>query len=282
MVTFSQRHGITPLTVPIQRESISLELRNGLWSLIHEIYWQRFPPPDSAYTIDPNRTENSSLKELFLALWYSCFKLPVDEIPAYYNEATSKVRQIFFDRPWFVPYEITEFIASHGPDSQKSTFIASVDKLLERENSAYRFVGEQIVEITSATDIESIKTALQNPLDPVRTHISASLSLLSEKKKPDYRNSIKEAISAVEATCCLIAGSKNATLTSALAKLPQIHPALAKSFSKLYGYTSDANGIRHALLDEPNLTYDDAKYMLVACSAFTNYLIVKAPKATEF
>lgn len=58
-----------------------------------------------------------------------------------------------------------------------------------------------------------------------------------------------------------------------------IHPALKKGFSNIYGYTSDASGIRHALLDEPNLDFENAKYMLVSCSAFINYLASKAAKA---
>jgi len=32
-------------------------------------------------------------------------------------------------------------------------------------------------------------------------------------------------------------------------------------------------------MDEPNLTFDDAKYMLVSCSAFVNYLKAKAADA---
>ncbi|MGQ9708742.1 MAG: AbiJ-NTD4 domain-containing protein, partial [bacterium] len=32
-------------------------------------------------------------------------------------------------------------------------------------------------------------------------------------------------------------------------------------------------------LDEPNLSFEDAKFMLVSCSAFINYLITKAAKA---
>jgi hypothetical protein len=55
-----------------------------------------------------------------------------------------------------------------------------------------------------------------------------------------------------------------------------MHPALNRSLSALYGYTSDANGIRHALLDESSLDFVDAKFMLVACAAFVNYLIGKA------
>ena len=53
----------------------------------------------------------------------------------------------------------------------------------------------------------------------------------------------------------------------------EIHPALKTAFEKLYGYTSDANGIRHANgIGEGNSTFAEAKYMLISCSAFINYL----------
>jgi hypothetical protein len=51
--------------------------------------------------------------------------------------------------------------------------------------------------------------------------------------------------------------------------------------SALYGYTSDSSGIRHALQDEPNLDFVDAKFMLVACSAFVNYLTDKAASVVK-
>ncbi len=51
-----------------------------------------------------------------------------------------------------------------------------------------------------------------------------------------------------------------------------MHPALEAAFTKLYDYTSDAKGIRHALLDEDRVTFEEAKFMLVACSAFVNYV----------
>ena len=58
-----------------------------------------------------------------------------------------------------------------------------------------------------------------------------------------------------------------------------LHPALKRSFDSLYGYTSDAGGIRHAMSGEPAITSDDARFMLVSCSAFVNYLISKASNA---
>jgi hypothetical protein len=49
--------------------------------------------------------------------------------------------------------------------------------------------------------------------------------------------------------------------------------ALKGSFDKLYGYTSDADGVRHGLLEKDSVTFEQAKVMLVVCSAFTNYVI---------
>jgi len=48
---------------------------------------------------------------------------------------------------------------------------------------------------------------------------------------------------------------------------------LKRAFTALYGYTSDSGGIRHSLLEEDiAVTMEDAKFMLVTCSAFINYL----------
>ena len=57
-----------------------------------------------------------------------------------------------------------------------------------------------------------------------------------------------------------------------------IHGALKQGFLSLYGYTSNGDGIRHAMMDETNLDQEDALYMLVTCSSFVNYLISKANK----
>ena len=58
-----------------------------------------------------------------------------------------------------------------------------------------------------------------------------------------------------------------------------IHSAMKAGFEKMYGYTSDADGIRHGGIDFTNAPAEDAKYMLVSCSAFVNYLIEKYSKA---
>ena len=119
----------------------------------------------------------------------------------------------------------------------------------------------------------------------VNTHITKALEHYADRDNPDYENSIKESISAVEAMCCIITGlqGKTATLGNALGALEKsgvkIHGAMKGAFEKLYGYTSDENGIRHGGIDFVNAPAEDAKYMLIACSAFVNYLIEKHIKS---
>mgnify|MGYP000481197346 CR=1 FL=1 len=60
-----------------------------------------------------------------------------------------------------------------------------------------------------------------------------------------------------------------------------IHPSMENAFSSMYGYTSDEDGIRHGGIDFKWAPAEDAKYMLVSCSAFVNYLIEKWSKAAK-
>ena len=187
-----------------------------------------------------------------------------------------------FKAPWYEVYNLIEFFANKFPeDGRNANFVNECNAIFEHELSGYRFVGTFITQITSKEEISEIEEALTSPFKIVNTHIENALRLMSDKTNPDYRNSIKESISAVEATCNLLAGKK-ITLGQCLKEIKEkvgLHGALEKAFSSLYGYTSEAEGIRHALLDEPTLNFEDAKFMLVSCSAFVNYLKAKASKA---
>ena len=72
----------------------------------------------------------------------------------------------------------------------------------------------------------------------------------------------------------MIVAGKRATLADALRKI-DMHEAFRQSLLKLYGYTSDEGGIRHALSEASNVDEADARYMLVACSACANFIISK-------
>jgi hypothetical protein len=109
----------------------------------------------------------------------------------------------------------------------------------------------------------------------VNQHLKRALELLADRENPDYRNSIKESILAVESMCQIITGKDKASLGDALKILErdhELHSALKGGFSKLYGYTNDEDGIRHAMSEEPKIDSADAKYFLMSCTSFINYL----------
>jgi hypothetical protein len=45
---------------------------------------------------------------------------------------------------------------------------------------------------------------------------------------------------------------------------------------KLYASTSDKDGVRHAVLDQSTISFAEAKFMLLACSAFVNFVLEAA------
>lgn len=167
----------------------------------------------------------------------------------------------------------------YNPKKPSSLF-ETVNKCFKQEYVGYRFVDGIIVPISDEIEIKSIIEALDTPYKSVREHLSKSNKLLADRNNPDYENSIKESISAVEALCKILIGAngKEATLGNMLKNLEgkgiKIHPVLKSAFTKLYGYASDEDGIRHASgIGGPKSTFEEAKFMLVACSAFVNYLI---------
>jgi hypothetical protein len=261
---FSQRLGVTPLPESLKPEAMPDYLRNLLWNQF--LAWQQHQP------------EVELLHQIYTGFW----KRPSDTIPvvetyrgASYSGAWAEVREYFFRAKWYGVYDLLEFLVGLGYPGERLGKL--LDTVLTQELAAYRVINQQIVPVTAPQEIAAVQDALalKDTFAPASAHLSTAISHLSNRQSPDYRNSIKESISAVEAAARVICGDDKATLGAALTilgKRGKLHSALRSAYSSLYGYTNDADGIRHALMDEPNLTADDAKYFLITCTAFVNYL----------
>ena len=269
MALFSQRKGILAMQKKVQKDSIDNELKNSLWTAVYELVYKHYEEPRWHPT-------SQEIASLFDKYWWNYFKLPSENQPNY-SDALQRVREYFFSCNWNEVYDFLEFTLKNADWVQKE-LRQVCNMYLERENSAYRFVGNEIAEITSDVEIDAIEVALSSGIPAVEKHLNTALSLLSDRKKPDYRNSIKESISAVEASCRLISNEPKATLGPALKQVSvktPLHPAFEKGLLTLYGFTSDEHGIRHSLLEEPQLNYSDAKFMLVLASGFCSFLLAK-------
>lgn len=275
---FSERHGYKPSKVEIQLDSIDNDLRVALWNAMCQTFWVDEERGNNVY-------KDRDLFPVLQALWQYYFKFPINDFYPDWSTWETRLEKYIFSCDWHEVYEIIEFIMDHWRDGyKKKGFIPIFNNALERELSGYRLIKNNITPITDKLEIAEIEQAIDISSQPIRLQLEDALQKLSDRDNPDYRGSIKDSISAVETLCRLITDEPKLELGKALKVLEEsgkvkIHGALRTGFSNIYGWTSDDQGIRHGLMDEPNLKFEDAKYMLVSCSAFINYLISKSAQA---
>ena len=270
MKTFSERKGLKPVSEIIQIDSMTEELRNSLWNALDVALWST-----DNFIYHQYGQPQPEIMPFSRSLWFHYFKKPIDSRPDQEHRILGVIREYFFTCEWNEAYDLLEFIVSEREHSTPR-LAEFLNVFLDRELSGYKFVAGRLVDVTSQEEIKMIEEAGRDSrFSGVSAHIDRALDLYADRENPDFRNSIKESISAVESIARVVSGSDKATLGDALKvieKSGQLHPALKDGFLKLYGYTSNEQGIRHAMLNEPNLTAADARYFLVSCSAFVNYL----------
>ena len=268
MNKFSERHGFKTAKTVIQKDCMDVELRTSLWN--------------SFYITFLSNTSVDYSQE-YKTAWVYCFKLPLNDAPYAPSKWEEFFKKYFNNAKWYEIYDFLEFIIRISDSYISEKFCKMLNRFLEIELSGYRIIQKIVTPIVDDLEIDAISEASvsSDKFSCAGTHIKSALSLMSDRKNPDFRNSIKESISAVESVCKIIANDTGATLGSALKTLEtnkKIHGSLKSAFDKLYGYTSDKGGIRHAMIDESDLDFDDAKFMLVACSGFINFLKSKIAK----
>ena len=273
---FSDRNGIKKINTEIQYIDFDRRTRISFLQQINYLYNYA-----KNQTISFNDIANFNLSTDQFAKTILCnlYKVKVDFSENYEFEYIEKrLEETILIDTYDAVLTTVEFVAKLFDELFNLKDVYSLfNQTFEGEFVGYRFVGNLITKITDEHEIESINESLTNSDDDIYKHINKALYHLSNRDRPDYENSIKESITAVETICNKIADKRKATLGDALKVLKQkgakIHPALNDSFLKLYGYTSDANGIRHSGdLGGPDSTFEEAKFMLVSCCAFINYL----------
>ena len=273
---FSERYGYKP-PKPLQFERMDDDLKMAIHNVL--------------VLFEKSNLNKNDISSLYLNIWSFFY---MQDINIVYNNNSDYIRHLCDNKyktlSWNKVYDFLEFYLSTieqklsvPPDDKIIIeFTKTLNAVFEKYNSAYRFVNNKIIPITNQQEIAAIEEAATTGIKEIDYHLKRAIHIFSNKENKDYVNTVKEAISAVEATVNFINGTKGTTLGDALDKLKEkksIHSALCDAFKKIYGYTSDKkSGIRHCIFDETDCIPDftDAKYMLVACSAFINYLLSKA------
>jgi hypothetical protein len=289
MPPFSERMGIPEKSIQLQ--SMDSALRIALWNSV-QLYRQ--------IVVDEYKYKDSSHESTVnYVIWEYCLILPSDEKPHdddhgfgdRLNSFWTRVKSWFFSgsTEWHQIYHMIEMLyLIRSTDELWNRYETHLNTTLKEHNSAYRFNEGVFAPLTSKLEIAEVSKSA-NPSHElfamVGLHIKKALRHLSAKPVPDYENSMKESISAVESLCTTLSlkafGSAQPTLTPALQKVAKelfIHEKLESAYIDIFHYTSNHAGIRHGNKDGSHAEEGDARFMLVTCSAFCNFLIDRTIK----
>jgi len=280
-IPFSKRYGYINPEEILKRnyENISDELRIRLWNLIF-----RF--------LEKTEEKNKNIwKDLVLTIWSRIFYKEIDKLPIIYDYYKYKLsyefKKEFISLKWYKVFDFIEFVYNFISkiDILKPYTIAfqeEVNKILEEEHAPYRMIEGYITPITDESEIETIKETFKkaDKYQPVKEHLEKALIHLSNRTNPDYVNSIKEAISALESLANLMLNTSGKSLTKIHEKLCsqlKCPEPIKKLIKEYYDWASREEGIRHGNIKEKStIGQDEAKLMLVQISGLINYLISKS------
>lgn len=274
---FSQREGLAPIPPQLQLGEVSDKLRRLLYYAVkqeidRETFWDLGGP----------RRFHENGKRIMMDLWVRHFERDPDRFESAPSKWAEDLKVVVTQKASIgLLFDLVEFLVRHSRCSdqlRRDLAQAFIDA-----RAAYRIYDNKFIAAIGTVEQadayeRAIADAERRNASGARKHlIDAGVAL----RKGDWAGSVRESIHAVESVACELAPDEK-TLSAALkqlAKLGHLHGRLATAFDKLYAYSSDEKGVRHALVfDDAEAKVDetDALFMLGACASFVSYLLARS------
>lgn len=275
--TFAQREGVEEVPVQLKPKQISQVAANLLWHVVNKsIEASTRAGTMDSYIANPWST--------IIRDWLVRQNRRSDEISVSWNSVKASILPMFMGgAQYHLPLGFIDFVLHH--DSRPGNFSEEVGQALIESRMAYRVVDNDLLPILSDEEVATIEKVLNDltvtPYAGARKHFKNSSQALVAGS---FADSVRESIHAIESVASLLAKKSKSELGPALDALHGkrvVHGALVEGFKKLYGWSSDEKGIRHALLVDGDAKVDvaDAAFMLGASASFVSYLINKGRDA---
>ena len=276
-LNFSQRNGYEKLPPQMRLEELSDDLRREIYDRI----WRYLEQNSNTYYLRP---AGKNFTRLVLGKF---FKIPEEKISDKKVDVYGTLREIVTNGKFNKVLDLVEIIANAGftkdnAEANQLSPVALCDLFdnhaaaysLQFVNEKYQFHPRTSKQESDATlqSLEAIKK--QHGFEAALSHLDQAAEHIHGKH---YSDAIHDSISAVESVARAINPKAN-TLGKALKQLEGSgmveHPAFLTAIEKLYGYTSDEEGIRHSLIKakEANVGLPEALFFYTACAAFCGYL----------
>ena len=284
-LTFSQAQGLEELPRPLALGELPQEIRNRVWDVFYRTTNENSAVPPGS--LDP--VVYGAWETVLRDLHVRFFGQPADEFSVFVLDVCDRNKSFFLgDMPCNRVFDFLQQVMRHLDCPRE--FLSGIIAIFEECPLAYVVDTSgppTIFPAVTPEEGEAIKAAhrdLQRARqDAARGHLREAAQHLAEGK---WRDSVRESITAVESVAMSL-GTGGATLGDALKKLDRewrIHPALHGALSKLYGWTSDEDNVRHgaeAVDGGTEVDREEAVFMIGVCASFCSYFLGKQRKLAE-
>ncbi len=270
LLTFSQAHGYEPLPTMLKLAELPPKARVRIANVFRSHVENSMNYRGVPYVVDPMATISRDLHMHHYVRPLQEWNANKSTVVLQFEIASKQRFNLFFD--------VIQFVLCHPECPQ--TLIQDMKRAFTDSRLAY-FIDDSspptIMPAVTAEEGQAIKSSMRKlasaRLDGAAAHLRKSSECINRR---EWADSVRESIHAVESVALQI-DSKATRLKDALQLLEkrvEFHPALEQAILKLYGYTSNEQGIRHALLDseEARVGVDEAVFMFGACASFASYL----------
>lgn len=291
---FSRRYGYTPLPEPMRLEFLSDDLRRDLWKATDGILnalvcapgWQAGP------TV-PWFPSDGGAKRAIERILMRYERIPHDEVPEHLPEVRSRIKKLILKATHNIVFDaIEDFLNLKLNDelerraNERSRcchrYRAEVAACLEERAAAYYLPMKgpaRIIPRSCKAQGEAAQKAIESLQEGGMTAAASHLRAAARHiNAGQFSDSVTDSIHAVESVARTIDPKTSRTLSAALNSLKKSgvmkHPCLMGGIEKLYNYTCDEEGIRHAMIEKnaPDVDMDDAVFMFGACASGAAYL----------
>ena len=281
-VTFSQAEGLEPLPASLALGKLSPEARSLIWSAVYNDLNKQSEYINDVY-LGGNHYISGKWVNILRDKHVGKDFNPVDEFGTDFTFHKKRLKCLIMEGEFNKVFDFLIFVMRHSNCPYE--FSEKIQWALTESRSAYRVIvdGPTIIPNATPEEGEAISAAFaltqETGFNGARTHLLGAADALNIG---DSAGCVRESIHAVESVAKRLNEDASTELGPALKELEgkiKLHGALKSGFLSIYGYTSDKDGIRHAMLDDQvSVDSVDATFMLGACASFVTYLINKAQK----
>ena len=278
-LTFGQRHGYSAIPKRLKLKEISEDARTAIWN----VFCRHVPIRSDIDKILFSQTP-SFWAAILLSVHEHLYRERIDSFDL--RTMWRRMDQIVNQSPYWQVFDLIQGILRH--QSCPSDFKTAMAECFVKGQLAYSISFANAPTIMPMTN-EQTSSAIKDALDVLKeSRLTGGIRHLENASdrinNDDHAGAVRESIHAVESVARTLdpkTSNKLALALNALEKRHSLHPALKSAMNKLYGYTSDEEGIRHALLEkgEADVGSEEAVFMFGACAVFCGYLASKGAES---